>query len=139
MRGWQARALGPGFSEKDDAFIIPSQTGDIKLEMNLEYRFKLFWKLEGALFGDVGNVWNLKYEDTLKGQLGAFHLNDFYQSLAADWGLGARVNLAFILLRVDFGMKMIDPSRQEGDRLLSPREWVRGGNNAFHFGIGYPF
>lgn len=139
MRGWQARALGPGYSPEDDAFIIPSQTGDIKLEMNLEYRFKLFWKLEGALFTDVGNVWNLKYENSSDGLLGAFKLNDFYNSLAADWGAGARVNLDFILLRVDFGMKMVDPSRAQGSRLLSPREWLRRGNNAFHFGIGYPF
>ena len=139
MRGWQARSLGPGFSAGDDAFIIPSQTGDIKLEMNLEYRFKLFWKLEGALFTDIGNVWNLKYEDTAEGRLGAFRLNDFYNSLAADWGTGLRVNLAFILLRVDFGMKMIDPSKDEGSRVIGPGGWLKGSNNAFHFGIGYPF
>ena len=139
MRGWQARALGPGFSAGDDAFIIPSQTGDIKLETNLEYRFKLFWKLEGALFTDVGNVWNLKYEDTAEGRLGAFRLNDFYKSLAADWGAGLRVNLDFILLRIDFGMKLVDPSKPEGSRIISPRAWLKGANNAFHFGIGYPF
>lgn len=139
MRGWQARALGPGFSAGDDAFIIPSQTGDIKLEMSLEYRFKLFWKLEGALFTDVGNVWNLKYENTAEGRLGAFRLNDFYNSLAADWGTGLRVNLNFILLRVDFGMKVLDPSRDEGSRVIGPRGWLKGSNNAFHFGIGYPF
>ena len=139
MRGWQARALGPGFSAGDDAFIIPSQTGDIKLEMNLEYRFKLFWKLEGALFTDIGNVWNLKYEDTAEGRLGAFRLNDFYNSLAADWGTGLRVNLEFILLRVDFGMKMVDPSKPDGSRVIGPGGWLKGSNNAFHFGIGYPF
>lgn len=139
MRGWQARALGPGYSSEDEAFIIPSQTGDIKLELNAEYRFKLFWKLEGALFLDLGNVWNLKYENTAEGLLSAFKLNDFYNSLAADWGTGVRVNLDFILLRVDFGMKMIDPSRSQGKRLLSPKQWLKGANNAFHFGIGYPF
>ena len=139
MRGWQARALGPGYSAEDEAFIIPSQTGDIKLEMNAEYRFKLYWKLEGAAFADVGNVWNLKYEDTAEGRLGAFQLNDFYNSLAADWGLGLRVNLDFILLRVDFGMKVLDPSRAEGNRLLGLKEWLKGSNNAIHFGIGYPF
>lgn len=139
MRGWQARALGPGFSAGDDAFIIPSQTGDIKLETNLEYRFKLFWKLEGTLFTDVGNVWNLQYEDTAEGRLGAFNLHDFYNSLAADWGTGLRVNLDFILLRIDFGMKLVDPSKPEGSRIISPRAWLKGANNAFHFGIGYPF
>mgnify|MGYP002623413978 FL=1 len=139
MRGWQTRALGPGYSKQNDAFIIPSQTGDIKLEMNLEYRFDLFWKIEGALFTDVGNVWNLQYQNTTEGLQGAFLPDDFVNSLAADWGVGVRVNLEFILLRVDFGMKMRDPSRAEDKRLLGPREWLRGGNNAFHFGIGYPF
>ena len=139
MRGWQARALGPGYSPEDEAFLIPSQTGDIKLEMNVEYRYKLFWKLEGAVFTDIGNVWNLKYEDTAEGRLGAFLIDDFYRSLAADWGLGLRVNLDFILLRVDFGMKVVDPSRRAGARVLGMREWLKGSNNAFHFGIGYPF
>ena len=139
MRGWQARALGPGFSESDEAFIIPSQTGDMKLEANLEYRFKAFWKLEGALFTDVGNVWNLLYENTAAGKQGAFALGDFYKSLAADWGTGIRLTLDFILLRVDFGMKLLDPSRKKGDRFLAPRQWLTSGGNAFHFGIGYPF
>lgn len=139
MRGWQARALGPGFSEMDDAFIIPSQTGDLKLEMNLEYRFRAFWKLEGALFVDLGNVWNLQYENTPAGKQGAFIINDFYNSLAADWGTGIRINLDFILLRIDFGMKLLDPSREEGNRFVKPSGWLRRSGNAFHFGIGYPF
>ena len=139
MRGWQARDLGPGFSQSDTTFVIPSQTGDIKIEMNAEYRFRLFWKLEGAVFADVGNVWNLSYDDTPEGRLGAFRLKDFYKSLAADWGAGLRVNLNFILLRVDFGMKLRDPSLKEGSRLIGPDQWLHRGNNAFHFGIGYPF
>ena len=128
MRGWQARAVGPGFSVMNDAFIIPSQTGDMKLEANLEYRFKVFWKLEGALFTDIGNVWNLKEIPS-----------DFLASLAADWGTGVRLNLDFILLRIDFGMKVYDPSRNAGERFLNPGRWLRRGGNAFHFGIGYPF
>ena len=139
MRGWQARALGPGYSPQDNAFIIPSQTGDLKLEMNLEYRFKMFWKLEGAVFADLGNVWNLQYQNTPDGLLGAFKLNDFVNSIAADWGPGLRVNLEFILLRVDFGMQVLEPSRGKGQHFVSPREWIKGSNNAFHFGIGYPF
>ncbi len=128
MRGWQARAVGPGFSVMNDAFIIPSQTGDMKLEANLEYRFKVFWKLEGALFTDVGNVWNLLEIP-----------KDFISSLAADWGTGLRLNLDFILLRIDFGMKLYDPSRTAGERFLNPGRWLSRGGNAFHFGIGYPF
>ena len=58
MRGWQARSLGPGISPMDETFSIPSQTGDVKFEANIEYRFPIVWKLAGALFVDAGNVWN---------------------------------------------------------------------------------
>lgn len=137
MRGWQARSLGPGPEEMNPAFSIPSQTGDIKLEANLEYRFKVVWKLEGALFTDIGNVWSLEDRGVAGG---TFHFRDFYKSLAADWGLGVRLDLTFILLRVDFGMQLVVPSDLgRNGRFNSPRNWLKGGNNAIHFGVGYPF
>ena len=135
MRGWQARALGPGAEAASTYFSIPSQTGDFKLEANLEYRFGIVWKFEGALFADVGNVWTLSGDD----DAGRFHFKDFYKSLAADWGVGLRLNLQFILIRVDFGMKLYDPSRTEAYRLIGADSWLKPGNNAIHFGIGYPF
>ena len=135
MRGWQARALGPGAEPINTYFSIPSQTGDLKLEANLEYRFGIVWKFEGALFSDVGNVWTISdYTGT-----GAFNIEDFYKSVAADWGAGLRLNLQFILIRVDFGMQLYDPSRSAGHRLIGADSWLKSGNNAFHFGIGYPF
>ena len=135
MRGWQARALGPGREPINTDFTIPSQTGDLKLEANLEYRFGIFWKFEGALFGDLGNVWTL----TDTGAPGEFSLSDFYKTVGADWGVGLRLNLQFILIRLDFGMQLYDPSRSAGHRLIGAADWLKGGNNAFHFGIGYPF
>lgn len=137
MRGWQARALGPGSEAKNDSFIIPSQTGDVKLEANLEYRFKVVSPVEGALFADVGNVWSLP--GTEVSELGKFRFNDFYKSLGADWGIGVRVNLKFLLFRLDFGMQLVEPSRPEGSRLISPAAWLKSGRNALHFGVGYPF
>ena len=128
MRGWQVRTLGPGFSPLDDSFVIPSQTGDVKLEANLEYRFDMFWKLEGAVFAEVGNVWRM---DSMK--------DDFLGSLAADWGVGLRVNLDFILLRIDAGFKLHDPARPAGSRWLRPAQWVGHNGYAIHFGVGYPF
>ena len=128
MRGWQVRTLGPGFSPLDDSFVIPSQTGDVKLEANLEYRFDMFWKLEGAVFAEVGNVWRM---DSMK--------DDFLGSLAADWGVGLRVNLDFILLRIDAGFKLHDPARPAGNRWLRPAQWVGHNGYAIHFGVGYPF
>lgn len=135
MRGWQARALGPGKEPINTDFSIPSQTGDLKLEANLEYRFGIVWKFEGALFGDLGNVWTL----TNTGAAGEFNIKDFYKTLGADWGVGLRLNLQFILIRLDFGMQLYDPSRNAGHRLIGAADWLKGGNNAFHFGIGYPF
>ncbi len=128
MRGWQVRALGPGYSALDETFVIPSQTGNVKFEADVEYRFDLFWKLEGALFAEAGNVWLMEdLKDSLPG------------SIAGDWGVGLRVNLDFILLRVDVGFKLRDPARAEGSRWLRPSEWFGNDGAAIHFGVGYPF
>ena len=71
---------------------------------------------------------------------GTFRFNEFYKYLAADWGLGVRLDLTFILLRVDFGMQLVVPSDLgRNGRFNSPRNWLKGGNNAIHFGVGYPF
>ncbi len=136
MRGWQARTLGPGSQKKSDFFKIPSQTGNLKFEADIEYRFPSFWKLEGAVFAEVGNVWEMavKSQDHLISDESRFS----FRTLAADWGVGLRVNLDFILIRLDFGFRIHDPGRPEGDRWVKPRDWFRG-SSAIHFGVGYPF
>ena len=146
MRGWQARALGPGHSPRSTSFSIPSQTGDIKLEANLEYRFNLVWKLKGAVFGDVGNVWNWDFDDP-----SACFGKDFYKSLAADWGLGLRCDLNFLVVRIDMGFKLYDPTYSttiDGESglpvqlpygLRTPSEWLKRDGFGLHFGVGYPF
>ena len=134
MRGWQARALGPGRVQPwSEYFLIPSQTGDFKMEANVEYRFPIVWKLEGALFADAGNVWNLRLADYMEGS------NFSFDTIAADWGMGIRVNLDFILVRIDLGLKVYEPCRPAGERLIGPELWLKGGNFALHFGVGYPF
>ncbi len=142
MRGWQARTLGPGFSPLSDYFKIPSQTGDIKLEADIEYRFPSIWKLEWAIFAEAGNVWNLPFlrkeiTDGLGGEIDAGERFSL-RSVAADWGVGLRVNLDFILIRLDVGFRIHDPARAEGDRWVKPRDWFHG-SSAIHFGVGYPF
>ena len=137
LRGWQARTVGPGTAPRDTSFVIPNQTGDMKLEANIEYRFDLFWKLEGALFIDAGNVWTLKADDTEEGQQSLFSWKDFGSSIAANWGAGIRLDFGFLLLRVDMGLKVHDPARQQ--RWVNPGEWFKGDNYALHFGVGYPF
>ena len=138
MRGWQARSLGPGNSKADTTFVIPSQTGDVKLEANLEYRFPMFWKLCGAVFTDVGNIWTLKETDGDDGYHTHFDLKNLAASLAADWGIGLRVDLNFLILRLDMGMKVYDPSLDTA-RWRSPSQWLKKDGYTLHFGVGYPF
>ena len=138
MRGWQARTLGPGNSDTaliNEIFKIPSQLGDMKLEANIEYRFPLVWKLEGALFADAGNIWDWPY---ITGDNTAFYFNTLGESIGLDWGLGIRVNLDFILIRVDWGMRIHDPGLSEGNRWVAPQNWFKGAS-VVHFGVGYPF
>ena len=136
MRGWAARTLGPGAMHMTDStsFSIPNQTGDIKLEFNTEYRFRMFWKFEGALFTDIGNVWTLRSEvDT---EAGLFRIKDFYKSLAANWGVGLRFDISFVIFRLDMGMVVRDPYRKQW---LGPSDWLKKDNFALQFGINYPF
>ena len=135
MRGWQARTLGPGSEPMSPAFMLPSQTGNLKLEADLEYRFPLFWKVEPALFAEVGNVWRTMGESGEE----PFRINEIPSTLAADWGLGMRVNLDFILVRLDVGFKVYDPSSDVVNHWLGPRDWFKRNGFAIHFGVGYPF
>ena len=124
MRGWQTRSLGPGASALDKTFSIPSQTGDMKLEADVEYRFPMFWMLEGALFAEAGNVW-----DT--------HSGVDLTAIAADYGLGIRLNANVILIRLDMGVRLRDPSAAV--KWLDPLTAFKTGGVALHFGVGYPF
>lgn len=135
MRGWQARTLGPGREPMSPAFMLPSQTGNLKLEADLEYRFPLFWKVEPAIFAEVGNVWQTTAQEGEE----PFEIKNIPASLAADWGLGMRINLDFILVRLDVGFKVHDPSRDAEKPWLGPRDWIRRNGFAIHFGVGYPF
>ena len=140
MRGWQARTLGPGNAQPFTEFSIPSQIGAMKLEANVEYRFPLVWKLEGALFADAGNIWNIQRPEVNAEEMtdSYFNIRNFGESIGLDWGLGIRVNLDFLLIRVDAGVRLHDPVRAAGDRWVPVNQWFQG-NTAVHFGVGYPF
>ena len=139
VRGWSVRSLGPGkFKEHDGRINFINQTGDMKLDLNAEYRTHLFWKLGGALFVDAGNIWTLRdYQEQPGGQ---FHVETFLKQLAVGYGLGLRFNFDFFVLRFDFGMKAINPAyeTEEEDHypVLHPR---LGRDFAFHFAVGLPF
>lgn len=138
MRGWRARSVGPGMAPRDTSFAIANQSGDMHLETNVEMRFPLFWKLEGAVFADIGNVWNIVADD-LDGQArdprSIFTFKNLFRSTAIDAGLGARVDFGMVLIRFDLGLKVYDPYKQS---FMGLTDWWNG-NYAFHFGIGYPF
>lgn len=139
IRAWHSRTLGPGAYSTGDRY--PNNVGDFKLEANIEYRFKLFWLLEGALFMDAGNVWNInKYEDREGTKLN----RDFYKQIAIGTGLGLRLDVNFFLLRFDLGIKMRDPSLPRGERFLwGNKDWsfkdVAFRQSVFNIAIGYPF
>ena len=144
LRAWQIRSVGPGSFDNSAAVGInskyPNMTSDMKLEANLEYRFKLFWVVEGAWFFDAGNIWSINRDDKREG--GDFDVKRFYKEIAVGSGLGLRLDFDFFLFRADFGLKLRDPSLKEGERWLAKNDHsfiFRGSNWAFCLGIGYPF
>ena len=136
VRGWDVRTLGPGsYDASNTVSSFINQCGDILLTLGVEYRAKLFWVIEGALFVDAGNIWTIHSYRNQEG--GMFHFNSFYKQLAASYGVGLRLNFNYFLIRVDMGMKAHNPARgQEPWPLIHPR-WGR--DSSFHFSIGYPF
>jgi len=139
LRGWSTRSIGPGNAKPDKLFVIPSQTGDMKLEANAEFRFPLFWKLAGAVFVDAGNVWQTRMMEDEAENPGLFEWRTLGESIAIDSGFGIRLDLNFILVRLDTGLVIHDPTRDYGERWVGPRGWIRRNGFAVHFGVGYPF
>lgn len=136
VRGWGVRTLGPGaYDSRNSVSDFINQCGDIRLDMSVEYRAKLFWVFEGALFVDAGNIWTIRDYATQPG--GVFRFDRFYKQIAAAYGVGLRMDFTYFLLRLDLGMKAHNPAEgQERWPLLHPR-WGRDAN--FHFSVGYPF
>jgi outer membrane protein assembly factor BamA len=139
VRGWSVRSLGPGsYKEKDGLINFINQTGDMKLDLNAEFRTHLFWKLGGAFFIDAGNIWTLRaYEDQPGGQ---FKLKNFLNQIAVSYGLGIRLNFDYFILRFDAGMKAVNPSYEID---MSPHYTLvkpdLSRDFAFHFAVGLPF
>lgn len=137
IRAWQVKDLGPGSYEDPEESDYPNQTGDVKLEANMEYRFPLFWKLETALFLDVGNIWSLSAEDDREGA--GFEFNRFYKELAVGTGVGVRAVFSFLVFRFDLGIPLRSPYSIEGSNWLPGNSGVKGEDLTFNLAIGYPF
>lgn len=137
VRGWKVRSLGPGsFGGLGNSADYIMNTGNIKLDLNLEYRTFLFWKLNGAAFIDAGNIWNLPGKGL--SSEGNFNFVNFYKELAVSYGLGIRFDLDFLILRFDAGMKAVNPMYKGRDKFpITSPNFKR--DFAFHFAVGYPF
>jgi len=138
VRGWSVRELGPGtFRGSGGNIDFINQTGDIKLDLNIEYRTHLFWKLDGAAFIDAGNIWTIRdYPDQPGGQ---FHFDKFWRQIAVSYGMGLRLNFNYFIIRLDCGMKAIHPAYTDSKRhypIIHPK---LKRDFSFHFAVGMPF
>ncbi len=146
MRGWRLRELGPGSyvdPDVDGSTTNFYQTGDFKIEANLEYRFHILWYLKGAVFLDAGNIWSLNKDDERDGA-GIGKTSDLWKEMAVNTGLGFRLDVDYFILRFDLGYRLRNPY-PDGD----------GDHRVFHFktyqkdlaldkfrgslSVGYPF
>jgi outer membrane protein assembly factor BamA len=148
IRGWRERQLGPGGSLSDTLAAPFFQTGDFKVQSSVEMRFgldRVFSGLEGAVFVDAGNVWNMIGESDIDPT--AIRLDNFLKRIAVSSGVGLRIDLSFFMLRFDYAYKLrrtyADPVNSDPDRPFS----VYSGDKSFRLrdydgvriGIGYPF
>jgi outer membrane protein assembly factor BamA len=132
IRAWEARNLGPGSYNGKVNF---DQIGDIKIEANLESRFKIISIFEGAAFIDAGNIW-LSQEDP--DRLGAkINTSSFLSELAIGGGFGVRLNFNFFIIRLDAAYKLKDPSYDKNSRWIIDN--LSFNKATWNFGIGYPF
>lgn len=138
LRGWRETELGPGIYKRNPNVrsIDYNQVGDLKLDLNVEYRSKLFWYLEGALFLDAGNIWTI-HDYSTEQPGGQFKLNSFTEQIAMSYGAGMRFDFSFFIFRFDMGVRLFDPVNNGSERWRLKPEW--GKDFAFHIAIGYPF
>lgn len=138
VRGWSVRELGPGsYRGKNGRIDFINQTGDMKFDLNAEYRTYLFWKFNAAAFIDAGNIWTLRnYPDQPGGQ---FKWNKFYKQIAVAYGLGLRLNFGYFILRFDMGMKAINPAYSNNDEHYAIFHPDFSRDFTFHFAVGMPF
>lgn len=133
IRAWQIRRLGPGSSPFNNEFIY-DRIGDMTLVANIEERFPIFGPIEGAIFADMGNIW--AKEEYYPGDPEAFHWNSFYKEIALGTGIGLRLKIYILTLRLDFAIPVYDPCNTTDK--WRPKHW-KFDQIVTNFGIDYPF
>ena len=107
-RAFHIRSIGPGsYHPRESTYSYLDQTGDIKLEGNVEYRFKIYERFKGALFMDAGNVWLLNNETQRPG--GEFRIKGLLKEIALGTGFGLRYDFSYIVVRADLGIPIHAP------------------------------
>lgn len=129
-RGWQAYSLGPGSSLSVNDF----NEANLKLSLNLEYRFNIFNSLNGALFTDAGNIWNVS--DNVEDEKLKFKGSKSFQEIALGTGFGLRYDFGFFVIRGDLGFKAYNPAKEYSQRWLKDMNLSKA---VFNIGINYPF
>ena len=138
MRGWTFRQLGPG-SYHSDTYL--EKTGDIKLEFNVEYRGTIYKAVKYGVFADFGNVWLSKPYAGMKNA--DFAINRFYKEIATAVGAGIRLDFSSIVLRLDYGLPLYDPTVGDGHLRWINKEWITNKTwywaQGLQFGMNYAF
>ncbi len=132
LRGWLYRSVGPGGYVPTNEFI--EKTGDLQLELNAEYRFPLYNIINGAVFVDAGNVWAYYPNESMPDA--EFRFDSFYKQIALDAGFGIRLDVSFLIIRLDFAYAMRNPYP---DEIGNYWRFNQFGNLKMQLGIGYPF
>ena len=136
-RGWSIRSLGPGSMPITENSTFIYRVGDIRLDANIEYRSKLFWKLEMAAYVDGGNVWTIRSNTHQPN--GNFDFSRFYKEIALSYGLGIRFDFDYFLIRLDTGLKVYNPQVEGKMKWAVLHPLNVKDNFAWHFAVGYPF
>lgn len=137
IRAFHIRSIGPGsYHPVETKYSYLDQTGDIKLEGNIEYRFKIYERFRGALFLDAGNVWLLKKEEQRPG--GEFRVKGLPKEIALGTGFGLRYDFSYIVIRADLGIPIHAPyaTGKSGYYNITGSFWK---GLVLNLAIGYPF
>jgi hypothetical protein len=142
LRGFRSRSVGPGtYRYTGPQNFLPDETGDIKLEVNTEWRFRLNGPLYGAVFFDAGNIW-LVNDSLYTHKPGAKFTGKFLNQLAMDVGAGIRFDIRLFVIRFDVGIPIRKPWEQNPwvvNQLQLHERSSRKENIVYNLGIGYPF
>lgn len=131
IRGWGYRLLGPGTYGTTNYL---ERTGDVLIEMNLEYRGSIWKAFKYGIFVDAGNIWLIGDDEGLTG--GSFEINTFYKQFAVSAGVGLRLDFNFFLIRIDYGLPLANPGLPEGKRIIRS-EWFKKDSGYWDFWQGF--